>query len=189
MSLNLAERAQPATRLRLVYRISAGAVAGASGVSAAVDRINTAWMDETGQIPAFLVSRAANAVQGGTTGAGALGVATMLSGRNDWFVALDIKTETNLPAISYDQLLSPLKRVPLGFVLGSDVRADLDHADLISTAAAATPSAQTGAARATAQKSAESDVPTTLAGLFGNVAMILVIVGGLVLLIVARSKT
>lgn len=188
MRVNLNEQARPATRLRLVYRISAGAVVGESGARQAAQRISRAWLDEASAIPAFRLTEATQPVQGAATGSGALGVVNAITGtRSDWFTALDIKTDSTLPSLTYTQLLANMRRIPLG-LLGADARADLDSVEVVSSTApaAVTPGAQARTAADSARTSRANAPAPKLGSAILDVLMVAAVVAvvvGLVYLV------
>jgi hypothetical protein len=193
MSLNLNEPARPATRLRLVYRISAGAIVGESGAREAARRISRAWLDERGQVPAFRLTEATQPVQGAATGSGALGVVNAIAGtRYDWFTAIDVKTDSTLPSLTWGQLLANMRRIALG-VLGADARADLDRVELVSSTAPAqvSPTAQATTAADSARTSRANAPAPKLGNALLDVLMVLalvaVVVGAVYLVRQARG--
>jgi len=149
MNVNLAAPATPATRVRLVYRISAGALVGEDGARTAARKIGEAWLSPG--VPAFRVTEPTVPVQAENVGTpGLLGFTiAAVAGRREWYTALDVRTNYALPSSTWQSLLSPLESIPLG-LLGFDASARLDHVETVTGATAATPAAQAGAASRTA---------------------------------------
>jgi hypothetical protein len=189
MALTLSQPAVPRTRLRLVYRINAGALARiSSGVSTARNRIEAAWRDEGGRIPAYMVLPPTDPVLGGSPGAGALGVLSFVAGRSDYYTALEIKTDSMLPSgLTYAQLLGPMQRISLG-LLGADARADLDHVDLVGAGAPVADRTLQQQVGKDAQQSRERDPGAKLLDAVGKLLIILAVVAGVGIVIVAARR-
>src|SRR5262245_28849530 len=106
--------------------MSVGGLSGQTGARAAANAVTDAW--NSAQF-AFRVTAASEPVEGGSPGAGALGFLTFASGRREYFTALLIKTDHDLPTMSWATLLSEHRAVSLG-LLGLDSSVELDHAEL-----------------------------------------------------------
>ncbi len=174
MSPNLTATVRPDTRARLVYKVSTGALTS-SMAGQVPEKINDAWR-ASGQ--AVVISPATQPVAGGAN----------LLGRREWFTTIDIKTSYNLPTVTWDSYLSPLRRVPLGW-LGFDVRADLDSADVLSQGATSATTAPAARSATTQRAAAASEVArTSLPELVTSATKRLLLFGALVLVVVAVWK-
>lgn len=152
MDLNFADQATPATRLRLTYTISSGALSGAAGAQAATDAINQYLGGASGL---FIVSPATAPQEGGSPGSGVISNAFFsIFGRKDYFISVDVRTDYQLGSTTWGDFLQPFQDIPLG-LLGLDVHATLSNASVISRtdATATSPAAQETAAETGASNS------------------------------------
>ena len=179
MNVNLAAPATSATRVRLVYRISAGALVGEDGARTAARKIGEAWLNaHAAGVLAYRVTEPTVPVQaedGGTPGLLGFTIAAV-AGRREWYTALDVRTEYAVPSGTWQSLLAPLERISLG-LLGLDASAQLDHVETVTGSTAATPAAQAGVARRTAAEPRdETDVWGDLRRAIGWVVLLALIV-------------
>lgn len=173
--LNTSATATPATRLRLTYRINAGALSGQSGANRVAEAINEQLRGEP--FPAFLVSPATQPVQGGTAGNGALGVLTLITGRYEYFTSVDVVTDYALATMTWGQLLQHAQAIQLG-LLGLDMSCELHDAVVISreSLVATSPTSQQSAATGAARTSAAGSAPNQLASVLSKTGVVVLVV-------------
>lgn len=143
--INTAARATPATRLRLVYRISTGALSSRSGARTAAGKIEARLRARV--IPAIVVSAPTEPVVAGASGEGFLAALSFVAGRKDYTTATDVRTEYGLQSMTWGAFLAPIMTIPLGLT-GLDVSARLETADVVdkTSSSAVSPAAQQRAA-------------------------------------------
>jgi hypothetical protein len=183
-AINLSSPAQRAARVRLVYKITTGVAGGLERARAEADSITDAW---TGSGTAFVVRAASDPVQGGAPGSGALSALAHLWGLNEWGTAIEVKTHVDLPTMSWQQFVSPLRS--LGF---TDLYASAEFvsAELLVAGqpASSTPAAQAQAAQDAADQSRQQDdFAGFLDALQGALPWVLLIAGAAIAFVVWRK--
>ncbi len=186
MNVNLNDLVKPETRVRLVYRIDAGPMAAdTSMVTGAAARINAAWGSFS---QGFISQNAIAPEQGGAPGSGWLDALGGLAGDRSYFTSIDIRTDYQLPSVTWDQWVDPMRSIPLGF-LGIGPSAELDHIELVQApgeaATNASPAGQQSALDAAIATSHTNDPGTQLANQLHSFEEFLTTSLGLVVVILA----